>query len=138
MSVRIREAIMKKKSLSLVETMGAVAVLSFGIVLVSQGFLIALGGFSYAVDYLNILLWMDAKLWDLQDKLMHYNTIASEDTAGTVIIDSRKYNWRLSYNLIEGTEKASLYELSLQVAWQEGMRKIKTLRTLYALSVYEQ
>lgn len=128
----------KKRSLSLVETMVAVAVLSFGILLVSQGFLVALGGFGYAVDYLNVLLWMDAKLWDLQDKLMHYNTIASEDTAGTVIIDSQQYRWNLSYNLIEGTEKASLYELNLQVAWQQGLRKISVLRTLYALSIYQK
>jgi len=127
-----------KQSLSLVETMVAVAVLSFGVILVSQGLLMAMGSFSYAVDYMNVLLWMDAKLWDLHDKLMHYNTIASEDTAGTVIIDSRKYQWNLTYNLIEGTKKASLYELSLQVGWQEGMRNVKTLRTLYALFIYEK
>jgi len=128
----------KRRSLSLVETMVAVAVLSFGIILVSQGFLTALGGVSYAVDYLDVLLWMDGKLWDLQDKLTHYNTIASEDTQGTVIIGSRRYQWNLSYNLIEGTEKASLYELGLQVGWQEGMRKIKTWRTLYVLLVHNQ
>lgn len=127
-----------KQSLSLVETMVAVAVLSFGIILVCQGLLMTLGGFSYSVDYMNVLLWMDAKLWDLHDKLMHYNTIASEDTAGSVIIDNRKYQWHLSYNLIEGTKKASLYELSLQVAWQNGMRNIKIPRTLYALFIYEK
>lgn len=129
---------MSKRSLSLVETMVAVTVLSFGVILVCQGFIMALGGFSYAVDYLNILLWMDTKLWGIHDQLMHYNTIASEDTAGTVIIGNRNYQWNLSYNLVEGTEKASLYELSLQVGWQEGMRSIKTLRTLYALFIYEK
>ena len=64
-----------KQSLSLVETMVAVAVLSFGVILVSQGLLMAMGSFSYAVDYMNVLLWMDAKLWDLHDKLIDRKSV---------------------------------------------------------------
>ena len=129
--------LIKRSTFTLVETLVAVAVLSFGLILVCQGFLVVLGGFSYATDYLNILLWMDTKLWNAHDKLVHYRTLVADDNAGTVIIDGRQFNWALSYNLIEGTDEMSLYELSLRVFWREGVRKANLLRTQYALYVHE-
>ncbi len=126
-----------KKSLSLVETLVAVAVLSIGIVVVCEGFLVSLGGFQYSVDYLNVLLWMDWKLWDLHDKLIHYHVLPAADESGTFYMDNKLCNWDLSYHLIEGTDTISLYEFTVRVIWNEGLRKAQTQRTVHALLVQE-
>ena len=128
----------KRKSLSLIETLIAAAVLSLGVILICQGLLVTLGGYNYSLNYLNIIFWMDTKLWDAHDQLVHYRTLTTENNAGTVLIDNRKFNWNLSSNLIEGTEEMSLYELKLRVFWNEGARKVQTLKTKYALFIHEQ
>ena len=124
-----------RKSLTLIEAVVAAAVLAFGIIMVSQGLLITLEGFNYVVDYLNVLLWMDNKFWEAHDKLVNYNTLMTEDEKGSFMVNNKQFNWELCYNLIEGTETASLYALTLRVSWKEGMRIAKTLRSGYALYI---
>ncbi|RKY33685.1 MAG: hypothetical protein DRP69_06050, partial [Candidatus Duberdicusella sinuisediminis] len=73
----------KIKSLSFVELMLSVAVLSLGITLVYQGFLTSLGGYNYCIDYLIVQNWLDEKLWEIQDKLSHYKILLTEDKEGS-------------------------------------------------------
>ena len=125
----------KRKTFSLVEVLVAVAVLSFGIVIVCQGFLTALGGYNYALDHLNVLLWMDSKIWEAKDKLTHYRTLLTDDTSGSFMVNNRKFDWNIDYHLIEGSEEMSLYELNLRVIWKEGIRQVSAVKGAYALYV---
>ncbi|MBN3039798.1 MAG: prepilin-type N-terminal cleavage/methylation domain-containing protein [Candidatus Omnitrophica bacterium] len=135
MKIEVKSHYAHQKALSLVEVLVAAAVLSLGVILVSQGMLVALEGFNYAVDYLNVLLWMDWKFWDLHDKLMNYRTLGVEDNQGAFSLNNRNFNWDLNFNLIEGTKEASLYEMTLNVYWKEGMRPAKATRTADVLYV---
>ncbi len=103
--------------------------------MVSQGFLMNLEGFNYAVNHLNVISWMDWKFWEAHDKLTHYRTLLTDDSSGTFIMGSRKFSWDLSYNLIEGTEYSSLYELILRVFWKEGIKEASTIRSGYVLHI---
>ncbi|MBN2119664.1 MAG: prepilin-type N-terminal cleavage/methylation domain-containing protein [Candidatus Omnitrophica bacterium] len=124
---------MKKRGLTLVELIVTVVVLSLGIVLIYEGFLTTLGGFNYCIDYLNAQIWLDEKIWDVQDKLSHYKTLLTEDTSGTFLTGNKEFNWYLSYDLIEGLKEAGLYAIDLKVSWREGFKEISTARSAYAL-----
>ncbi|UCC94429.1 MAG: prepilin-type N-terminal cleavage/methylation domain-containing protein [Candidatus Omnitrophota bacterium] len=122
-----------QRGFSLVELIVSVAVLSLGIVIICQGLLVTLGGFNYCIDYLNVLLWIDEKVWDIQDKLIHYRTLLTYEDSGTFILRNKHFDWNLSYDLTEGAEKASLYEITLTVSWREGMKRMNISRSAYVL-----
>jgi hypothetical protein len=107
-------------------------------VVIYEGFLTTLGGLNYCVDYLNAQVWMDEKIWDIQDKLSHYKTLLTEDKQGNFLIGNKQFDWRLLYSLIEGSSEASLYEISLDVSWKEGFHRIKSTRGAYILYLEEE
>lgn len=123
----------KIKSLSFVELMLSVAVLSLGITLVYQGFLTSLGGYNYCIDYLIVQNWLDEKLWEIQDKLSHYKILLTEDKEGSFTIGNKRFSWNLSYELIEGMKDMSLYQVVLNISWREGVKKVKTQRASYII-----
>lgn len=127
----------KKIGFSLIELIVATVILSVGIVIVYQGFLISLEGFNYCIDYLNTQQWMDEKMWEVKDQLIHYRTLLTEDNTGTFMRDNKKFKWDLSYHLIEGIEEKGLYEINLNVFWNEGERGVSATRSTYVLFVSE-
>jgi prepilin-type N-terminal cleavage/methylation domain-containing protein len=127
-----------KKGFTLVEVVVASVVLALGIVVIYEGFLTTLGGLNYCIDYLNAQVWIDEKIWDIQDKLSHYKTLLTEDKQGTFLIGSQQFDWTLMYSLIEGSSEASLYEINLGVSWQEGFHRINTKRGAYLLYLEEE
>jgi len=118
---------------SLVELAVAVVILSLGILIVYEGFLISLRGFYQCKYYLGTQAWIDEKLWDIGDNLGRYNTFLAEDNTGTFRIGNKKFNWSLSYSLLEQTKKASLYEVRLNVFWEEGTNRVNVKRATYVL-----
>ena len=126
-----------KKTFTLVEVIVASVVLALGIVVIYEGFLTTLGGLNYCIDYLNAQIWIDEKIWDIQDKLSHYKTLLTEDKQGTFLIGNKQFDWGLIYSLIEGSSEASLYEVTLDVSWQEGFHRINTRRGAYLLYLEE-
>ena len=126
-----------KNSLSLVEVLVVTAVVTLGLIGVSQGLLAAAGASRTAQDRLSIQLWMDSKYWEMYDQLMHYRTLLTDETEGTFMMNNKTFTWKLAYNLIQGSEEASLYELTLYVSWKEGFREAGAVRSTYALYVNE-
>ncbi len=120
-------------SLSFIELMLAVVVLSLGISLIYQGFLTCLGGYNYCVDYLVVQNWIDEKIWEIQDKLSHYKILLTEDKSGSFIANNKRFDWTLSYELIEGIKNMSIYQVILDVSWREGLKRIKSKRATYIL-----
>ena len=123
----------KKRGFTFVEVIVATIVLALGIVVIYEGFLTTLGGFNYCLDYLDAQLWMDEKMWDVQDKLYHYKTLLTQDSEGTFIVDGKEFDWSLAYSLIQGSKEASLYEVTLDISWQEGLHRPKSTRGAYLL-----
>ena len=126
-----------KRGFSFVELMAVVVILSLGILIVYEGYLVSLRGFDYCRNYLTVQPWIDQKLWDVCDRISHYNTLLAENMAGTFVIQKRRFNWSLNYNLLEQIKNKSLYKIELNVFWQEGVSRVNVRRGTYALYMEE-
>ncbi|MFH1578367.1 MAG: prepilin-type N-terminal cleavage/methylation domain-containing protein [Candidatus Omnitrophota bacterium] len=119
---------------TLVEVMVATAVLALGLVMIYQAFFISLDTLDYHLNHLKVQLWMDEKIWQLQDSLRQYEFLNPTQTSGTFVIKGKKISWDMSYAVIEADE---LYRVTLNTSWKQGARKVKLLRTAY-LSNYAE
>lgn len=114
------------------EVMVATCVLSLGTVLIYESFFITLDSFNYYSNYLDVASWMDEKIWQVQDNLSHLGSSGEVETTGEFANRNKNFRWNLSYNLIS----QNLYQIDLTLSWEEGQRKIKLLRSTYAM--YEE
>ncbi len=115
---------------SFFELMVTVAILSFGIVMVFQAFIVSLNTFSYYLTHLQVQNWADEKIWEISDKLMQKDSLDSSETNGNCIIGSKKIAWNIYIVPID--EKNEFFNLSLILSWQEGSRRIEVQRATYA------
>ncbi|MCM8796059.1 MAG: prepilin-type N-terminal cleavage/methylation domain-containing protein [Candidatus Omnitrophica bacterium] len=122
------------RGLTLMEVMVATCVLSLGTLLIYESFFITLDSFNYYSNYLNVISWMDEKLWAAQDTLSHFGSFGQIETQGEFIKRNKNFRWNLAYNLIGN----NLYQIDLTLSWQESQRKIKLSRTIYALYAEKQ
>jgi prepilin-type N-terminal cleavage/methylation domain-containing protein len=129
---KIRRYFLLLRGFTLLELIVTVAILSLGIVFIYEGFFVSLGVSSYTKNYLDVQLWIEQKLWDIQDKLLRYKTLLTQQSSGSFILRNKNFLWELSYALIEGTEKINLYEIDLRVRWKEGLRNVEIVRATYA------
>jgi prepilin-type N-terminal cleavage/methylation domain-containing protein len=120
-----------KPAFTLLELIISIIVLSLGIVGIYEGFFTSLQATSYTKNYLKIQLWMEEKLWQLQDKLLRYKTLLAQKNQGSFTLGGKKFFWNFSYFLIEGTKERNLYEIVLSVRWKEGRRDVKLVRSTY-------
>ena len=118
------------RAFTLVEVMATTAVLSLGTVLIYEAFFSSLDSFNYCSNVLNVIPWMDEKLWQTQDSSNRLG-ISSSETQGEFVQGNKKFTWELSYDLLEEMESFDLYKINLALSWQESQRKIKLLRTAY-------
>jgi hypothetical protein len=114
--------------------MVAVAVLSFGLVMVYQAFFVVLDSFNYGADYLEIVSWMDEKIWQAQDSIMRTGGLEGDSTQGEFVARNKKFEWLISSNVLSGAGNISA--VNLEVDWKEAKRKVKVSRSCYAK--YEQ
>lgn len=120
----------KNTGFSFVELMVTVAVLSFGIVIVFQAFIVSLNTFSYYVTHLQAQSWAHEKIWEISDKLIQKDSLDSSETSGNFIIGSKKIAWDI--DIVPIDEKGEFFSLSLILSWQEGNRRVEVQRATYA------
>ncbi|MCX5708990.1 MAG: prepilin-type N-terminal cleavage/methylation domain-containing protein [Candidatus Omnitrophica bacterium] len=122
------------RGFTLIEVMVAVAVLSFGLVMVYQAFFIVLDSFNYSADYLEIVSWMDEKIWQVQDSIMRTGALEGNSNQGEFVARNKNFDWAISSNVLGSA--GNLYAVNLEVNWKEAKRKVKLSRFCYAK--YEQ
>ncbi len=120
------------KGLSLVEMMVAVAVLSFGIVMLYEAFFTCLNAFSYSQSRLDVQHWMNEKIWDVQNELICSGTLTMDEQAGSFMEKNKKFAWKITIDLIAEAKDAYLYKVYLDVRWKETQRNISLSRVAYA------
>jgi prepilin-type N-terminal cleavage/methylation domain-containing protein len=119
-----------KRAFTLIEVMVAVAVLSFGLVMVYQAFFVVLDTFNYGADYLEVSPWMDEKIWLAQDSIMRKGVLEDNSTNGELNLRNKKFTWELRNSVVDGTN--NLIALTLDVYWKEGKRPVQASRSGYA------
>jgi prepilin-type N-terminal cleavage/methylation domain-containing protein len=122
------------RGFTLIEVMVAVAVLSFGLVMVYQAFFVVLNSFNYSADYLAIVSWMDEKIWQAQDSIMRTGALETDSTQGEFVARNKKFEWSISSSVLGGSGDLSV--VNLQVNWKEAKREVGVTRSCYAK--YEQ
>lgn len=122
------------KGFSLIEVMVATVTLSLGTVLIYEAFFISLDSFNYYSNYLSVIPWMDEKVWQAQDDLSKFGALTQIGTTDEFqkAGKGKVFRWNLNYSLIDD----GLYRIDLNLSWQEGQRKVKLLRSAYAM--YEE
>ncbi len=124
----------KTKGFTLFEVMIAALVLLLGVVLIHETFFSSLDLHNYYVNYLNLSSWADEKIWQAQDDLEHLGPGADILRIGKFRDRNRTFNWNLSFNLIDDeADMYSMYEINLEITWQEGKRQVKVSRSAYAI-----
>jgi prepilin-type N-terminal cleavage/methylation domain-containing protein len=119
------------KGFTLVEIMVATAILSLGLVMIYQSFFISLDTADYYFRHLDAQIWLDEKLWQVQDDFRREELFNPVKTSGEFTIRDRDFNWNMDYNSI-GCEE--LYKVNLKASWQQGRRTINLLRVAYVSS----
>jgi prepilin-type N-terminal cleavage/methylation domain-containing protein len=117
---------------TLIEVMVACAILSIGIVLIYEAFFTLLDSFGYYQHYLKISPFTNEKMWQAQDALRRLGTQAQVETNGKFTKGNRNCIWNLSYGLLDEAHNYFLYKIDLAVAWKEGNRNVKLVRSAYA------
>lgn len=120
------------KAFTLVEIMVTTAVLSLGAVLIYEAFFILADSFNYYADYLHLASWMDEKIWDAQDSLFRFGSLADIQTEGNLVSRNKEFVWYLSYGLIDRSEDFYLYSIDLILSGQERRKKSEFSRSAYA------
>ena len=115
----------------MIEVVVTVVVLTVGILAVYEGFLITAHGFNYALHYLTAQMWIDEKIWDIRDKLVHNSIFLPDGSSGIFYGKRKRFNWVFNYTLLDNLEKVTLYEINLAVDWKEGAKNVKTQRNTY-------
>ena len=116
------------KAFTLVEIMVATAILSLGLVMIYQAFFVCLDAFDYYLNHLNVQLWLDEMIWQIQDDFRQYGFFSPRQTSCELMLGNRNFNWSMNYALIEPEE---LYKVSLNVSWQQGARRVRLPRVAY-------
>jgi prepilin-type N-terminal cleavage/methylation domain-containing protein len=132
-------SVISVKGFSLIEVMVATATLSLGTVLIYGAFFISLDSFNYYSNYLSVIPWMDEKIWQAQDDLSKFGALTQIGTTdeprtfdkvrGEFQKAGKTFRWNLNYYPIDD----GLYRIDLNLYWQEGQRKVKLLRSAYAI-----
>ena len=114
-------AIGRSKGFTLIEIMISVAILSFGMILILQGFTHSLNILRISQNNLQATLLAEEKMAQIQidAKKSQYGFLA--DSNGESKIDNIEFRWQTSITPDE--EYEDLNELLTTVSWKEGKRE---------------
>ena len=121
-----------RRGFTFIEVMVATCVLALGVTLLYQAFFLNLDSFSYCLNSLELIPWMDEKVWDAGDSIRRFGSSAQIETEGDIVKRNKHFKWNMAAAQIdEAYDKAALYNIELFINWKEGSRKVELSRNLY-------
>lgn len=118
---------MNRRSFSLIEAMVAVAILSFGVVLLYQSFLINTGSVASVSNGLSAGLWAQEKLWQEEDSFHRLKVVIDPQETGQLNMNGRDFFWEKSAIALD----EGLYALTLTLSWRESTRDRRVVYASY-------
>lgn len=119
------------KGFTLIEVMVAVAVLSFGTVMLYEAFFSCLNAFSYSKSRLDLQCWMDEKIWEIEDELIRSGMLMMGEHAGSFVKKNKNFYWEMAVNSIAEAQNSHLYKLNLRISWKEPQRNVSLSQVAY-------
>ena len=121
----------RKAGFTLIELIVTTAILSFGIVAIYEALFVSVDTYGYYERYLDTQEWVNERIWGMQAELMSAKELAEGQTSGQVTRGHKNFDWTIAVRQLDLEQQ--LYQVDLTLSWQEGDRKIKTVRTAYLL-----
>ncbi len=118
------------KGFTFVEIMVTLAVLSFGLVVIYQSFLICVNALSYYSTSLEVQQWLDEKTWEINDNISRTKNPLPSSSSGTFTARNKPVSWQ--WDIQSLSKDANGYQIKLSCFWKEGQRQIDLFRTFYA------
>ncbi len=112
---------------TLIEVMVAVAILSFGLVMLYNAFFICIDSVTYASNRLNAQIWANNKIWEERDFLLRTNSTSIAGVSGEESFGNRDFSWQ---KVVEPVGDG-LAELSVRLYWKEAARQRSLLYSTY-------
>ena len=135
MAKKVQQMILRignKKNFTFIEIMLAVAILSIGSTLIYNSLFLILDTFKYYKVYLNIINFINEKIWFASNNLSHFGTLNNLDTEGIFDADNVNVKWNLVYFLTDETKNKKFYEINFYLK-TEGKRPLSINRISYAI-----
>lgn len=120
-----------KPSFSLIEAMLAVIILSVGMIVIYEAFFSSLNAFTYSSRRLNVLSWMNEKIWQTQDELVQTGELKTGKSIGSFVDKNRNFDWKMSISSIGQNRDSYLCKLVLTVFWKEPHKKVSLSQVAY-------
>ena len=121
----------RKRGFTLIELMMTTAILSFGIVAIYEALFVSIDTYGYYTRYLDTQTWVNERLWEMQAELMAAKQLEEGQTSGQIEQEHKLFDWTMVVRQIDMEQQ--LYQVDLTLSWQEGDRKIRTVRTAYLI-----
>lgn len=118
------------KAFTLVEIMVASAILALGLVLIFEAFFSSLDAFNYYLNYLNAANFAEEIIWQAQDNIKRFGSLANMENSGEIDGKNEKFSWSLISLPIDNDAK--LYRINLLFSWKQGKKDQKITRHAYA------
>jgi len=119
------------KAFTLVEVMAAAAILSLGASMIYEAFFISLDAYDYYSTYLNTAMWMDEKVWQVQNSLTCTNQFPAIEKEGTLKAANGNFDWEIIHGV--GSEEEGLHWVALSLQYKTGNKERKLSRLAFAL-----
>ena len=114
-----------KKSMSLIELMLTVVILSIGIIMVARSFLTVTNALSYTQNKILATEFLDSKIAEFREMGYSQSEFLEEDFFGTVKLGNKEFSWETDFSSVYVSEEEDidgLWEISLRVIWKEAGR----------------
>jgi prepilin-type N-terminal cleavage/methylation domain-containing protein len=127
------------KGFTLIEVIIATMVLSFGILLVYEGFFKSLEAFNYYNKYFKVSFSVNETMWQAQDELSRFGELLTTDTGilSDFIDKNRDAARNLSNELMYEIDGKSFYRIDFLLTWNENGRRLNIKRTGFAVYAQE-
>lgn len=118
------------RGVSLVEVMVSTVILSVGIVVIYEVFLLSLDTLNFFNNRLNAQWFLDEKIWQVQNALdKPAGVFVPMSREGTVSLGGKRFDWKADMILLDAQQE--LYRLEARAAWREGEKEKNIKRTTF-------
>ncbi|HAJ57359.1 MAG TPA: hypothetical protein DCL35_06280 [Candidatus Omnitrophica bacterium] len=115
------------RGFTLVEVMMAVAILSFGVVMLYSAFFVCIDAVTYASNRLNAQMWAQNKFWEERESLLRNSAVSRDGLYGSVSFNGRDFEWQESAQSVDD----GLMQLGLALSWKEAAKFRKLAYSAY-------
>lgn len=117
----------RTRGFTLVEVMAATMILSLGMVVIFEVFLVTLDTSRFFDNRVNAQWLVNEEMWRIQDILdQPWETFMPQQLSGTVMLGTTPCAWQVTLDLVDVQQE--LYRLDARAEWRQGLKQCRIQR----------